>query len=109
MLHRQLHCIKVVNVHNFPLRLADTVSGTQPSRIALIDYKTSMTTYQDPLRGFGDNQGLKFSHALPVVVERSRHLLASKRFVNFTQISQPDSNQSTQLSLQVLEGPWALS
>ena len=37
-----------------------------------IDYKTSMTTHSDPLRGFGGNQGLDFSHALPVVVERRR-------------------------------------
>ena len=33
-------------------------------------YKTSMTTYYDPLRGFGGNEGLQFSYALPVVVQR---------------------------------------
>ena len=33
-----------------------------------IDYMTSMTTYQDPLRGGGGNEELEVSHALPVVV-----------------------------------------
>ena len=34
-----------------------------------IGYKTSMTTYQDSLRGFGGNWGLEVCLALPVVVE----------------------------------------
>ena len=31
-----------------------------------------MTTYKDPLRGFGGNYGLKFSRALLAVEERRR-------------------------------------
>ena len=39
----------------------------------LIDYKTSLTTHpQIHLRGFGGNQGLEFSRAPLVIVERRR-------------------------------------
>ena len=34
-----------------------------------IDYPTRMTTYHVPLLGFGGNEGLEFSHVLPVVVK----------------------------------------
>ena len=37
-----------------------------------VDYKTSMTTYSDPLWEFGGNYGLEFSHALPGVEARRR-------------------------------------
>ena len=43
-----------------------------------IDYTTSFSTCQDPLRGFGGKKGLEFSHALPVGAVRGS-LAASDR------------------------------
>ena len=39
----------------------------------IINHKTSMTTYQDPLHLLGGSEGLAFYHALPVVVAGRRH------------------------------------
>ena len=61
---------------------ADPLSSAKPMKWLissfskeLIDYKTSVTKYEDPLRACGGNQGLEFSHALPFVLENSLKLL----------------------------------
>ena len=50
------------------LRPSGGLPYTHTTLSEFIVYTTSMTTYSDPLRRFGGNQGLEFSHALPVVV-----------------------------------------
>jgi len=47
--------------------LAD--NGVPVEKAPVVNHMTSATTYSDPVRGFGGNYGLEFSHALIVVVE----------------------------------------
>ena len=46
-----------------------------------IDYKTSLTTHLDPLRGCEGNQGLEFSHALPIFATSSHSAIRTSSFV----------------------------